>query len=136
MLKLGASRGGERQRARYAALDPDQHRLHPPLAPPPFAKSAHVGRKPQRVPYHPDQKVAGRKGDDKKHGKQIERDLGAPRMEHEQGVAVVGPPRERKRNPKREPRKQPQQAPHRPARPRAALYPPSAANLTPPLRTH
>ncbi len=93
----------------------------PPLVPPPFTKSADVGRKPQRVPYHPDQKVAGRKGDDKKHGKQIERDLGAPRMEHEQGVAVVGPQRERKRDRKRERGKQPQQALHRAARSRDGL---------------
>src|SRR6266568_2887042 len=121
VISLGGELLGPRKAALEQRLDRAQHRGAPPLVPPAFAKSADVGRKPQRVPYHPDQKVAGRKGDDEKHGKQIERDLGAPRMEHEQGVAVVGPQRKRKRDRKRERGKQPQQALHRAARSRDGL---------------
>ena len=50
---------------------------------PAFTKSAHMRRKPHRMPHHSEQKVSGREDEDQKNGEQVERNLGAPRMHYE-----------------------------------------------------
>src|SRR5207245_7329066 len=57
--------------------------------PPSFTKSAHMRRKPQGMPHYSEQKVTGCENKDQKNGEQVERNLGAPRMQDEQRVSAV-----------------------------------------------
>src|SRR5882762_2368957 len=73
-----------------------QRRRAPFFIPPPFTKSSHVRRKPQRVPRHSEQKVTCCEDEDQKNGEQVERNLSAPRMQDEQRVSAVTSHRQRK----------------------------------------
>jgi hypothetical protein len=88
---------------------------------PAYAKSSHMGRKRERVPHRSDQKVRGYKGDEQENDKQIERNLDAPRMQHEERVTFVAAQRNRERRRERKRGEQPQQAFHLPDRSRDAL---------------
>ena len=96
-------------------LNRPQRRSASLFIPASFTKSAHMRRKPHGMPHDSQQKVTRREDDDQKNGEQVERDLGAPRMQHEQRVSTVASHCQRKGHGERRENKEPKQALHCPA---------------------
>src|SRR5436309_14196579 len=83
------------------------------------------------MPHHSKEEVSAREYHDQKNGEQVERNLGAPRMQNEQRVGTVAPHCQRKGHGERRQDKQPKQAFHCPACFRIGLYARTAARLSP-----
>jgi len=96
-------------------LNRPQRRCASFFIPPSFTKSAHMRRQPQGMPHYSEQKVSGCEDNDQKNDEQVERNLGAPRMQNEQRVSAVPSHCQRKGHGERRQDKQPKQAFHCPA---------------------